>query len=810
MRGAIRHFAPAPDGALWAGGPAGLARFDGSTWRLFTAADGLKRGRINELAAVSRDEVWFHYHDALGLARLRLDGDKATLVHLDRTSGLPSDQVYMLGRDVRGRIWAGGAHGLTRVEAEGTLRRFTRNDGLLWDDLNATAFWAEPDGAIFVGTSRGLAHHAPPARERAPAPPRVVITSTELGGRERRGEATPSVPHGEGRFRARFAALTFRDPKAVLCRYRLGGFDERFNETNGREASYTTLPSGSFQFEVSCRSAGGWSAAATAAFTIEAAFWERWWFRGSALLAAALAVWALVWLRTRTLAAERRKLAEAVALGGRELAAANRELEGVNAGLAAANAQLSTRHRQMRLLLDNVEQGFLTVDREGTIAEQRSAAVERWLGPCQPGTALGAYLGRSDADVAAELEVGWAALLEGYLPLELALDQLPRRFTAAGRNFELGFRPILDGARAPFDQMLVVISDVTEALARQRVERAQRETADLFQLLVQDRQDVSLFRDEAADLVHRICAPPAPPLDELRRLVHTLKGNAGIHRLASIADLCQHMEDELAELGRPAPATVERLRERWREIDVLLAVLPGAGAPDSIELRPQEVAELLAAIRGGAGARDLIALVESWSLEPAAQRLRRMSEQVRRLGHSLGKGEVRVVEEPNGVRLDVATWASFWSALIHVLRNAVDHGLETPEERTAAGKSDPPTVTLRTRLTGDELVIEVEDDGAGIDWERITARARAAGLPAATPDDLVAALFTDGISTCDHPTEISGRGVGAGAIRQECEARSGRVEIRSEPGRGTTFSFKFPTTRRRSAATATPHRPATA
>jgi predicted ATPase/HPt (histidine-containing phosphotransfer) domain-containing protein len=482
----------------------------------------------------------------------------------------------------------------------------------------------------------------------------------------------------------------------------------------------------------------------------------------------------------------------------------------LEAKVAARTRELDGRNRQMRLVLDNVEQGFLTVDRRGVIADERSAIIHRWLGPCEAGCTLPTYLERTAPEVASALSLGWEALLEDVLPFELALAQLPRRFDIGERSFELAYRPILDDpARddpAKFQRMLVVISDVTAVLARQRVERAQREVAVLWQHLVRDRTGVAELRHEGAQLVAAIGGDPTPPLVELRRLLHTLKGNAASYGLGTVAELCQSAEADIAELGEaPAPRLAE-LRARWREVEAMLGAFLGAARRDTVELRREDLADLLAAIRRGAREETLAAMIESWSLEPAAQRLQRVADQVRRLGRSLGKGDVRVIEESNGLRLDPAAWLPFWNALVHVIRNAVDHGLETPEERQAAGKREPPTVTLRTRLdpAGTELVIEVEDDGRGIAWDDIAARARALGLPANNRADLVAALFADGLSTRAQVTEVSGRGVGAAAVRHECEVRGGHVEVQSTPGRGATFSFHFPVSEARRRAARSP------
>src|SRR5262249_55467257 len=102
---------------------------------------------------------------------------------------------------------------------------------------------------------------------------------------------------------------------------------------------------------------------------------------------------------------------------------------------------------------------------------------------------------------------------------------------------------------------------------------------------------------------------------------------------------------------------------------------------------------------------------------------------------------------------------------------------------------------LRGRLEGDAFVVEIQDDGRGIDWQAIRRRARAAGLPHATASDLQRALCADGLSTRDSASELSGRGVGMAAVRAACTRTGGLLEVVSEPGRGTLVRFRWPAKR---------------
>ena len=325
----IGRLASSPDGVLWAVGRTGLSRFDGKQWLHFTSANGLLQDEIVEAAAVNRDEVWVRYSDALGLTCLRLVDGKPQITNYGMADGLPSLDVYMLGADHEGNVWAGGAFGLTEFSRNGRTLRFTQADGLIWNDLSEQGFFAEEDGTLLFGTSGGLARYNPiSADEQVELPPRVVITSALLGSSNRLSERKPAAPRSDNTFRVQFAALTYRDPENVRCSYRLAGLESEPNETSGREARYPALPPGDYTFSVSCRSARGTlSFPAEFSFTVIPAWWQRWYSRGVVVLLGLFALYFLVNYRTRKLQNERIRLEQAVAERSEALALANKELE---------------------------------------------------------------------------------------------------------------------------------------------------------------------------------------------------------------------------------------------------------------------------------------------------------------------------------------------------------------------------------------------------------------------------------------------------------------------------------------------------
>jgi len=151
-----------------------------------------------------------------------------------------------------------------------------------------------------------------------------------------------------------------------------------------------------------------------------------------------------------------------------------------------------------------------------------------------------------------------------------------------------------------------------------------------------------------------------------------------------------------------------------------------------------------------------------------------------------------VICEPTSLRLPPAKWAGFWSTFAHVVRNTVDHGVETSAQREASGKSPHATVKLSVVRDGVGVVVSISDDGPGVDWQAIATRARERGMPHASRAELEAALFCDGISSRRESTAISGRGVGLGAVREVVRALGGRSYIEDAKGGGTVFRFHLP------------------
>lgn len=183
--------------------------------------------------------------------------------------------------------------------------------------------------------------------------------------------------------------------------------------------------------------------------------------------------------------------------------------------------------------------------------------------------------------------------------------------------------------------------------------------------------------------------------------------------------------------------------------------------------------------------------------QPVKSVFQRMPRLVREVAAATGK-RVRLVTDGEATEVDKTVIERIAEPITHMIRNAIDHGLESPEDRMAAGKPAEGTVRLSALHRSGRIVIEVSDDGAGINRERVRSIAVQRNLIAAeatlSDEEIDNLIFAPGFSTADAVSDISGRGVGMDVVRRSIQALGGRIGITSRPGEGSTFTLSLPLT----------------
>lgn len=195
--------------------------------------------------------------------------------------------------------------------------------------------------------------------------------------------------------------------------------------------------------------------------------------------------------------------------------------------------------------------------------------------------------------------------------------------------------------------------------------------------------------------------------------------------------------------------------------------------------------------------RELQESVMRIRMLPISFTFQRFPRLVHDLSSQLGK-KVELKMTGEQTELDKTVMEKIGDPLVHLVRNSMDHGIETPEIRIAAGKPETGTVNLNAYHQGGNIVIEIKDDGGGLNTEKILAKAKSSGLidddEVLTEDQIYDLLFQPGFSTADQVSDVSGRGVGMDVVRRNIRSLGGSVDVKSKEGVGSTFTIRLPLT----------------
>jgi two-component system chemotaxis sensor kinase CheA len=340
---------------------------------------------------------------------------------------------------------------------------------------------------------------------------------------------------------------------------------------------------------------------------------------------------------------------------------------------------------------------------------------------------------------------------------------------------------------------------------------------DLLDGLREGRQAVTSERVtlllEAVDALRELLADAAVGLDEtrpahreLRRRLHEDERASGAGGGGGDVSLAEAASVHDAPKTAPAPsagAQAKTLRVDVDKLDQLLTltgeVAVARGRLTQALEDPERTSDKVLEIHREADRLylDLQELVMALRMVPIGPPFRQFGRVVRDLARSHGK-QARFFAEGGEVEVDNSVLQLLKDPLTHMIRNALDHGIEPPEGREALGKELCGEITLRAAHEAGSIVIELSDDGAGLDRERILEQAQARGLvregQTLNEAEIDPLIFEAGFSTAERVTDLSGRGVGMDVVRRNIDALRGALSIESRPGAGTTFTIRLPLT----------------
>jgi two-component system chemotaxis sensor kinase CheA len=297
--------------------------------------------------------------------------------------------------------------------------------------------------------------------------------------------------------------------------------------------------------------------------------------------------------------------------------------------------------------------------------------------------------------------------------------------------------------------------------------------------------------DEAVAAPAAVAAEAAPVVDEVHTATVTELPVAAVKRESKrVAAPAKSSESTSI---RVAVEKVDQLINLVGELVITQSML----AQRSGELDPVAHGDLLNSMgQLERNARDLQESVMSIRMMPMEYVFSRFPRLVRDLASKLGK-EVELTLLGSSTELDKSLIERIIDPLTHLVRNSLDHGIETPEKRLVAGKVATGNLTLSAEHQGGNICIEVSDDGAGLNRERILAKALSSGLPVhenMSDEEVGMLIFAPGFSTAEQVTDVSGRGVGMDVVKRNIQEMGGHVEIASKQGKGTTIRILLPLT----------------
>lgn len=449
-----------------------------------------------------------------------------------------------------------------------------------------------------------------------------------------------------------------------------------------------------------------------------------------------------------------------------------------------ANSELVVKDHHIGLLLDSTGDGLLPVDPMGHIQTGASCKVAEWFGEPQTGRPFWELI--ASGERALEIELGFEQIAAGILPFEVAVSQAVHSLIDGEQVFGVDYRRMLDGTEVT--GYLIVIRDITDEVGRRKSESESREFSQVIAAAIRDQQLFERFVCETKD---RLCCAMSPDLSEKSRaqMLHTIKGSSSVFGFEQFASLVHQTEEALMS-GAAAHEVLPPLQQAWEaRVQRFDEVLRGN---NDIWISVAEHDGHIDHLNDIDACREFIPQVKRWRFESASRNMEQLSKAASRLAERLHKDVSIEVHVEDDLRLDADIFGSIWGALSHVVRNALDHGIESADDRVAAGKDPLGCLVLECGIVGGSVKIAVSDDGRGIDWERIKYRAIELGLPHEGRQRLAEVLFASGVSMRDSASEISGRGIGMSAVKEAVERCEGSISVDSERGKGTCITLMIP------------------
>lgn len=504
------------------------------------------------------------------------------------------------------------------------------------------------------------------------------------------------------------------------------------------------------------------------------------------------------------------------------------EIEDQRDEIAAWNEVLeqtvAIRTTALRNLLNNAGQGFLSFGPDLLVREEYSSECIRIFGKKIAGAKFADLIFPKDREQQDFMESLFSEIYKNQDPdaREVYLPLLPAEVLINSKHINIEYKIIPDPLRDQAEVCMAILSDVTEnRLLENQVEQERNLLKMVVKVIVnrtdflQNVKDFRKFCISGLPSILNGTAAEEEKFAEIFRQLHTFKGNFSQLNMGSIVERLHQLETDMTEFRndgklKAGPAELKQLfsgleAESWLQADLAyLEEILGQKlfeGDDELVISKKKLTEIekrIGALLPPSECKLLIPELRRLRYRPLAELFDSFSDYVNRLAERFEKPiyPVKLTAEP--VQVDPDLYKGVIKSLVHVFRNAVDHGLESIDERVELGKEEYGRISITISTTDRQIIVAIGDDGRGIDPAVVRRKALEQGLlpeeqiMAAGDAELIDLVFVDGFSTKENVTDISGRGVGLAALKTELVKLGGYPRVETVLGQGTTFYLYLP------------------
>ena len=455
------------------------------------------------------------------------------------------------------------------------------------------------------------------------------------------------------------------------------------------------------------------------------------------------------------------------------------------------------RTRSLKSLLDVSGQGFLSFDKDFIVSPEYSHECESILGPSLEGRKIDELLyenSRSRED----FRNGLRLYFNGTSRADVIFDILDQRLRIREKVVRAEYKAVHP------ERVMMVLTDITEETRLQEESRRENERKATLLKVISNRNVFGAFNREARSLFARL-TDPRDGYESIARELHSFKANAGFLGFLGTQEAAHELEDflvdrlALEQAIMPGEKIVSLINAFTEELSIITESLGSSWLEDadSVEVPRSELQALESHVRTHyPGDRVLRSALEGYKKKPLSALFDRFPQMTAELAARMGKRVLPLVVKGGDILVPEDHYQEMIGSFSHLVRNMVDHGIESPGEREAKGKAPEGTITIDITRSDHQLVFTFADDGRGVQLDKVEQRARKLGLlkdgQEASPRDLLALIFTDNFSTSSTVSHVSGRGVGLAAVREAVRKMGGRITVKSAVDRGTVFTVTVP------------------